>query len=74
VFCFVTEGATVFSPELNLANRMMSALPPFVPSSSERVTNEQCIKDSQLYLQELRNFSVWALKSKYLLMGLGFTK
>jgi hypothetical protein len=54
----------VFSPELNLAQRMMSVLPPFVPSSSQHVTNERCIKDSQLYLQELRNFAVWALKSE----------
>jgi hypothetical protein len=66
--CFVTAGDSVFSPELNLAHRMKSALPPFVPSSSERVTNEQCIKDSQLYLQELRKLAVWALKSEYLLM------
>ena len=74
MICFVTAGVSVSSPELNLAHRMMSALPPFVPSSSERVTNEQCIKDSQLYLQELRNFAVWALKSEYLLMGARFTK
>ena len=72
--CFVTAGVSKFSPELNLAHRMMSALPPFVPSSSELVTNEQCIKDSQLYLQELRNFAVWALKSEYLLMGLRCSK
>jgi hypothetical protein len=59
----------VLSAELNLAHRMMSALPPFVPSSSQGVTNERCIKDSQLYLQELRNLAVWALKSEYLIMG-----
>ena len=70
---FVTAGVPVLSPELNLAHRMMSALPPFVPSFSERVTNEQCIKDSQLYLQELRNFAVWALKSEYLLTDSRFT-
>ena len=52
------------NPELNLAHLMMSALPPFVPSASQRVTNEQCIKDSQLYLKELRNFGLWALKSE----------
>ena len=69
MICFVTAGVSVLSPELNLAHRMMSALPPFVPSSSQRVTNEQCIKDSQLYLQELRNLAVWALKSEYFLMG-----
>ena len=72
--CFVTAGVTVLSPELNLAHRMMSALPPFVPSSSQRVTNEQCIKDSQLYLQELRKFALWALKSEYLFMGSSFTQ
>jgi hypothetical protein len=54
----------MISPELNLVHLMMSALPPFVPSASQHVTNEQCIKDSQLYLQELRNFAVWALKSE----------
>jgi hypothetical protein len=74
MICFVTAGVSVLSPGLNLAHRMMSALPPFVPSSSEHVTNEQCIKDSQLYLQELRNLAVWALKSEYLLMGSRVTK
>jgi len=74
MICFVTAGVSVLSPELNLAHRIMSALPPFVPSSSQRVTNEQCIKDSQLYLQELRNLAVWALKSEYLLMGSRVTK
>ena len=74
MICFVTAGVSVLSPELNLAHRMMSALPPFVPSSSQRVTNEQCIKDSQLYLQELRNLALWALKSEYLLMGSRLTK
>ena len=69
MICFVTAGVSVLSPELNLVHRMMSALPPFVPSSSQRVTNEQCIKDSQLYLQELRNLALWALKSEYFLMG-----
>ena len=54
----------MLSSELNLANLMISALPPFVPSASQGVTNEQCIKDSQLYLQELRNFALWALKSE----------
>jgi len=66
VVCFLTAGPIVLSPEQNLAHRMMSALPPFVPSSSHRVTNEQCIKDSQLYLQEVRNLAFWALKSEYL--------
>jgi hypothetical protein len=66
--CSVTTGDSVLeSPELNLARRMMSAVPPFVPSSSKHVTNEQCIKDSQFYLQELRHLAVWALKSEYLL-------
>jgi len=67
MICFVAAGVSVLSPELNVAHRMMSALPPFVPSSSQRVTNEQCIKDSQLYLQELRSLALWALKSEYLL-------
>jgi len=61
---YVTAGVSVSNPELNLAHLLMSALPPFVPSASQRVTNEQCIKDSQLYLQELRNFALWALKSE----------
>jgi hypothetical protein len=65
IVCFVTAGVSVLErPELNLAHRMMSYLPPFVPSSSARVKNEQCIKDSQFYIQELRNFAVWALKSE----------
>jgi hypothetical protein len=29
------------------------------------VTNEQCVRDSQHYLQELDNFALWALKSEY---------
>ena len=74
VVCFVIADASVLSPELNLAHLMLSALPPFVPSSSERVTNQQCIKDSQLYLQELRNLAVWALKSEYLLKVSRVTK
>jgi hypothetical protein len=52
-------------PELNLARRIVSVLPPFVPSSSKRVTNEQCVKDSHYYLQELDNLALWALKSEY---------
>jgi hypothetical protein len=74
MICFVTARVSVLSPELNLAHRMMSALPPFVPSSSQRVTNEQCIKDSQLYLQELGRLALWALKSEYLLVGSRVTK
>jgi hypothetical protein len=52
---------------LNLARRMVSILPPFSPSSSRRVTNEQCIRESQYYLQELDNLSLWALKSEYII-------
>lgn len=56
-------GVTVSdSPELNLARRIVSILPPFSPSSSSRVTNEQCLRESQYYLQELDNFALWALK------------
>jgi hypothetical protein len=53
------------TPDLNLARRIVSVLPPFVPSSSRRVTNEQCIRDSEHYLQELNNLALWALKSEY---------
>jgi hypothetical protein len=55
------------SPELNLARRIVSILPPFSPSSSSRVTNEQCLRESRYYLQELDNFALWALKSKYVI-------
>jgi hypothetical protein len=55
------------SPELNLARRIVSILPPFSPSSSRRVTNQQCLRESQYYLQELDNFALWALKSEYLI-------
>ncbi|XP_069685548.1 nose resistant to fluoxetine protein 6-like isoform X2 [Periplaneta americana] len=56
-------AATVLqSPELNLARQIVTLVPPFVPSSSSRVTNEQCIKDSQYYLQELDSLALWALK------------
>ncbi|KAJ9599467.1 hypothetical protein L9F63_010054, partial [Diploptera punctata] len=47
---------------LNLARRIVSIFPPFVPSSTRHVKNEQCIKDSQYYLEELDNFALWALK------------
>ncbi|KAJ4432535.1 hypothetical protein ANN_21158 [Periplaneta americana] len=58
-------AATVLqSPELNLARQIVTLVPPFVPSSSSRVTNEQCIKDSQHYLQELDSLALWALKNR----------
>ncbi|XP_021920277.1 O-acyltransferase like protein-like isoform X2 [Zootermopsis nevadensis] len=47
--------------DMNLARQIVSFLPPFVPSSSTRVTNEQCIKDSERYLQELDDLALWAL-------------
>jgi hypothetical protein len=63
----VTAGVAVTdNPELNLARRLVSILPPFSPSSSRRVTNEQCLRESRYYLQELDNFALWALKSEYL--------
>jgi hypothetical protein len=68
MICVVATGVTVSdSPESNLARQIVSILPPFSPSSSRRVTNEQCLRESQHYLQELDNFALWALRSEYLI-------
>jgi hypothetical protein len=37
----------------------------FLAPISTRVTNEKCRKDSLLYLSHLRNFTLWAAKSKF---------
>jgi hypothetical protein len=65
-FGFVAAAAAASeSPELSLARRMVAVLPPFAPSSSRRVTNERCLKESRHFVQELDNLAMWALRSEY---------
>jgi hypothetical protein len=43
------------------------AAPPLLPvsiASSEHIRSPRCRNQSQLFLQELRNFTLWAVQSK----------
>jgi len=51
--------------ELNLGwGGAESELEAFLAPTSPLVKNEKCRNDSLLYLSHLRNFTLWAVKSK----------